>query len=309
MLVWLAHGHREIPETVDEDGAYYPHVPLFGGLKVLETEGKKAGKFGPANAAVIDKLIEAGNLLARGRLEHCYPHSWRSKAPVIFRNTPQWFIRMDEPLEDDVHGGRTLRETALAAIDATAFYPEAGRNRIRAMVESRPDWLISRQRAWGSPLAMFVDKETGQPLHDADGQRAHRRADRARRAPTPGSPGPPATSSATTTPSATRRSRTSSTSGSTPARPTPSPWRAAPTATGRPTSIWKAPTSTAAGSSRSLLESCGTRGRAPYDAILTHGFTLDEKGEKMSKSLGNTRRARRTSSARAGPRSCACGRR
>ncbi|MGE5564617.1 MAG: class I tRNA ligase family protein, partial [Parcubacteria group bacterium] len=83
--VWLAHGHREIPETVDPDGAYYPHVPLFGGLKVLETEGKKAGKFGPANNAVIEKLIEAGRLLARGRIEHTYPHSWRSKAPVIFR--------------------------------------------------------------------------------------------------------------------------------------------------------------------------------------------------------------------------------
>ncbi len=94
--VWRAHGHREIPETVDPDGAYYDHVPLFAGLKVLETEGKKTGKFGPANSAVIDKLIEAGKLLARGRLEHSYPHSWRSKAPVIFRNTPQWFVRMDE---------------------------------------------------------------------------------------------------------------------------------------------------------------------------------------------------------------------
>ena len=164
--VWLAHGHREIPDTVDEDGAYYSHVPLFAGLKVLETEGKKVGKFGPANPAVVDKLIEAGGLLARGRIEHTYPHSWRSKAPVIFRNTPQWFIRMDEPLNDEVHGGKTLRETALAAIDATAFYPEAGRTRIRSMVEGRPDWLISRQRAWGSPLAMFVDKTTGQPLHD-----------------------------------------------------------------------------------------------------------------------------------------------
>src|SRR5437016_430461 len=166
--VWLAHGHREIPETVDPDGAYYDHVPLFGGLKVLETEGKKAGKFGPANDAVIDKLIEAGTLLARGRLEHSYPHSWRSKAPVIFRNTPQWFIRMDEPLDDPTHGGKTLRETALAAIDATAFYPEAGRARLRGMVETRPDWLISRQRAWGSPIAMFVDKVTGSPLNDPE---------------------------------------------------------------------------------------------------------------------------------------------
>ncbi|HET9160280.1 MAG TPA: class I tRNA ligase family protein, partial [Caulobacteraceae bacterium] len=161
-LVWLAHGHREIPETVDPDGAYFDHVPLFGGLKVLETEGKKAGKFGPANPAVIEKLIEAGALLARGRMEHSYPHSWRSKAPVIFRNTPQWFIRMDEP---DA-GGRSLRDKALAAIDATTFYPAQGKNRIGSMVETRPDWLISRQRAWGTPLAMFVDKETGQPLHD-----------------------------------------------------------------------------------------------------------------------------------------------
>ncbi|HYD46685.1 MAG TPA: class I tRNA ligase family protein, partial [Phenylobacterium sp.] len=167
-MVWLAHGHREIPETVDEDGAYYDHVPLFAGLKVLETEGKKAGRFGPANGAVMDKLIEAGRLLARGRMEHSYPHSWRSKAPVIFRNTPQWFVRMDQPLDDKAHGGRTLRETALEAIEATRFYPDAGKNRIRTMVESRPDWLISRQRAWGTPLAMFVDKETGQPLHDPE---------------------------------------------------------------------------------------------------------------------------------------------
>ena len=162
--VWLANGFTEVPDTVDPDGAYYPHVPLFAGLKVLETEGKKTGKFGAANGAVMDKLIEAGNLLARGRLEHSYPHSWRSKAPVIFRNTPQWFIRMDQPVE----GGSTLRDTALASIDATDFHPAAGKNRIRSMVEGRPDWLISRQRAWGTPLAMFIDKATGQPLVDAD---------------------------------------------------------------------------------------------------------------------------------------------
>ncbi|WP_139302035.1 class I tRNA ligase family protein, partial [Pseudomonas syringae] len=162
--VWKAHGHHEVPDTVDPDGAYYPSVPLFAGLKVLETEGKKTGKFGPANGAVIEKLIEAGALLARGRLEHSYPHSWRSKAPIIFRNTPQWFIRMDEPLKS----GDTLRETALNAIDDTAFHPAAGKNRIRSMVEGRPDWLVSRQRAWGTPLAMFVDKQIGQPLHDPE---------------------------------------------------------------------------------------------------------------------------------------------
>ena len=169
-LIWLkskaqldaAGIDTTIPETVGPDGAYFDDVPLFAGLKVLETEGRKVGKFGPANPAVMDRLIEAGNLLARGRLEHSYPMSWRSKAPVIFRNTPQWFIRMDAP----VNGGPTLRETALSAIDATTFVPEGGRNRIRSMVESRPDWLISRQRAWGAPLAMFVDRESGEPLCD-----------------------------------------------------------------------------------------------------------------------------------------------
>src|SRR5690606_24281771 len=162
--VGKASGPPELPDAVDPDGAYYDHVPLFAGLKVLETEGKKTGKFGPANGAVMEKLIEAGNLLARGWMEHSYPHSWRSKAPIIFRNTPQWFIRMDEELED----GATLRDRALNAIDATAFHPAAGKTRIRSMVEGRPDWLISRQRAWGTPLAMFVDKQTGQPLHDPE---------------------------------------------------------------------------------------------------------------------------------------------
>src|SRR5204863_7707227 len=109
--------------------------------------------------AVMDRMIEAGTLLARGRLEHAYPHSWRSKAPVIFRNTPQWFVRV----ADD-----GLRAVALQAIDDTTFYPAAGKNRIRSMVEGRPDWLISRQRAWGAPLAMFVDKETNHPLHDPE---------------------------------------------------------------------------------------------------------------------------------------------
>ncbi|MGH7011475.1 MAG: isoleucine--tRNA ligase, partial [Caulobacteraceae bacterium] len=166
--LWLASGKSEIPDTVDEDGAYFPNVPLFGGLKVLETEGPQAGAFGPANPAVIEKLTLAGALLARGRLAHSYPHSWRSKAPVIFRNTPQWFIRLDAPLADEIHGGRTLRQTALEALDSTRFYPASGHQRIRSMVESRPDWLISRQRFWGSPLAIFVEKKTGAPLLDAD---------------------------------------------------------------------------------------------------------------------------------------------
>jgi isoleucyl-tRNA synthetase len=279
--VWLDTGHSRdsIPDTVDPDGAYYPHVPLFGGLKVLETEGKKAGKFGPANGAVIDKLIEAGNLLARGRVEHSYPHSWRSKAPVIFRNTPQWFVRV----ADD-----GLRATALAAIDATDFYPAAGKNRIRSMVENRPDWLISRQRAWGSPLAMFVDKRTGEPLRDEAVNGRILEAIRKEGADA---------------------------------------WFVRPAADflgngydpdhyekiedildvwfdsgsthsfvlqGRDDSRWPADLYLEGSDQHrgwfqsSLLEACGTRGRAPFNGVLTHGFVLDEHGEKMSKSKGNT---------------------
>ncbi len=285
-VVWLAHGHREIPETVDPDGAYYPHVALFGGLKVLETEGKKAGKFGPANGAVMEKLIEAGRLLARGRLEHSYPHSWRSKAPVIFRNTPQWFIRMDEPIDTPANGGRTLRETALESIEATAFYPAAGKNRIRSMVESRPDWLISRQRAWGAPLAMFVDKDTGHPLHDEEVNRriveliAAEGADAWFNRPDAdflGSHDPD------------RYEKVEDIldvwfdSGSTHAF----------TLENRAHTRWPADLYLEGSDQHrgwfqsSLLESSGTRGRAPYDAILTHGFTMDEAGEKMSKSKGN----------------------
>ncbi|MDO1557986.1 isoleucine--tRNA ligase [Brevundimonas sp. 2R-24] len=281
--VWREHGHHEVPETVDADGAYFEHVPLFGGLKVLETEGKKTGKFGPANAAVTEKLIEAGALLARGRLEHSYPHSWRSKAPVIFRNTPQWFVRMDKPLDGD----GTLRERALEALDATAFHPEAGRNRIRSMVEGRPDWLISRQRAWGTPLAMFVDKHTGQPLHDPEVDRRIVEAIRAEGA-----------DAWFTRPASDflgvhdpeRYEKVEDIldvwfdSGCTHAF----------TIEGRDDSHWPADLYLEGSDQHrgwfqsSLLEACGTRGRAPYRAVLTHGFTLDENGEKMSKSRGNT---------------------
>ena len=283
-LLWLAHGHREIPETVDEDGAYYAHVPLFGGLKVLETEGKKAGKFGPANGAVMDRLIEAGNLLARGRLEHSYPHSWRSKAPVIFRNTPQWFIHIDQTIEG---GETTLRERALAAIDATAFYPAQGRNRIRSMVESRPDWLISRQRAWGTPLAIFVDKHTGRPLVDPEvnariqGAIAAQGADAWFIRPASDFLGAHDVDAYEKVDDILD---VWFDSGSTHAF----------TLEGREHTHWPADLYLEGSDQHrgwfqsSLLESCGSRGRAPYDAILTHGFTVDEQGEKMSKSKGNS---------------------
>jgi len=281
-LVWLKSGFKEIPEVVDPDGAYYPHVPLFAGLKVLETEGKKLGKFGPANPAIMDRLIEAGNLLARGRLEHSYPHSWRSKAPVIFRNTPQWFVRMDGAGE-----GGALREKALAAVDATRFHPASGYNRLRGMVETRPDWLISRQRAWGTPLAMFVDKTTGEPLVDADVNArivaliAAEGADAWYLRPASDFLGE-------RDPEAYEKIEDILDvwfdSGATHAF----------TLEGRPNTHWPADLYSEGSDQHrgwfqsSLLEACGTRGRAPYKALVTHGMTLDEKGEKMSKSKGNT---------------------
>mgnify|MGYP001415264520 CR=1 FL=1 len=284
-VVWLKNGYRDIPETVDADGAYYPHVPLFGGLKVLETEGKKAGRFGPANGAVMEKLIEAGALLARGRLEHSYPHSWRSKAPVIFRNTPQWFIRMDEPLED----GTTLRGRALKGIAETRFFPDSGRNRIGGMVETRPDWLISRQRAWGTPLAMFVDKATGEPLKD---EAVNERIVKLMR-----EEGADAWFN---------RPATDFLGNHDPAKYEKvedildvwfdSGATHAFTLEGRAEgdSRWPADLYLEGSDQHrgwfqsSLLESCGTRGRPPYGTLVTHGFTLDENGQKMSKSLGNT---------------------
>src|SRR5262249_40494658 len=138
----------EVPDTVAPDGTFNTWVPLFAGIHVYK-----------AADPVANALTEAGGLLARGKLLHSYPHSWRSRAPLIFRATPQWFIRMDGP--------ERIRAKALDAIAATHFVPEQGRNRLGSMVASRPDWCISRQRAWGVPITVFVDKRTGEPLRDA----------------------------------------------------------------------------------------------------------------------------------------------
>ena len=142
--------------NVLEDSSFAPHVPFFAGLQVFDAKGKE----GKANKAVIDKLIEAGALLARGRMTHSYPHSWRSKAPVIYRNTPQWFVAIDRPLGDGMDEyGQTIRQRALTSIDRLVqWFPVSGRNRLFSMIEARPDWVLSRQRAWGVPLTCFVKR-------------------------------------------------------------------------------------------------------------------------------------------------------
>ncbi|WP_163266019.1 isoleucine--tRNA ligase [Chelativorans alearense] len=274
-----------IPFPVDDAGFFTHDAPGLGpdreggAARVIDDKGKK----GDANKAVIEALIERNMLFARGRLKHSYPHSWRSKKPVIFRNTPQWFVSMDKDLGD----GTTLRTRALKAIDDTRFVPAAGQTRLRAMIEERPDWVLSRQRAWGVPICVFADDE-GEILKDeavnarileafekegadawfAEGARERFLGSRANE-----------------------------------------PWHQvmdildvwfdsgsthAFTLEDRPDLKWPADVYLEGSDQHrgwfhsSLLESCGTRGRAPYDTVITHGFTMDEEGRKMSKSLGNT---------------------
>jgi len=266
----------EVPQTVSEDGSFYPHVPLFAGKRVLRPDGKK----GDADPAVIAALKEAGALLAQGKLTHSYPHSWRSKAPLIFRNTAQWFISMET---------NDLRQKALAAIDATRFVPSQGRNRLYAMIEQRPDWCVSRQRAWGVPIAVFVDKRTGQPLRDQ--KVIDRIADVFEKEGADAWYSSPASRFLGNDHNADDFEQVMDIievwfeSGSThafvlePRKDTDLAW---------PADLYLEGSDQHRGwFHSSLLESCGTRGRAPYNALLTHGFTLDEQGRKMAKSLGN----------------------
>ena len=270
-----AHG-LPAEETVAEDGTYTDLVPGFAGLAIITAEGRS----GLANRAVVDALTAGGRLVGAGTLRHSYPHSWRSKAPLIFRATPQWFIAMD-----DANG---LRQKALAALKQTRFLPAAGYNRLSSMVENRPDWCISRQRAWGVPIALFVHRQTREPLRDpavldriadafaAEGSDAWFARD--------------AQDFLGNAYAAADYEQVFDIvdvwfeSGSTHAF----------VLEDRDDLDWPADLYLEGSDQHrgwfqsSLLESCGTRGRAPFDAVLTHGFVMAEDGYKMSKSRGNS---------------------
>jgi isoleucyl-tRNA synthetase len=283
-----------IPYTVDADGRFTRDAPGFEGKQVITDTGEK----GDANAAVIDALSKAGGMVARGRLKHQYPHSWRSKKPVIFRNTPQWFIAMDKPIAP---GNATLRQRALTAISNTQWVPESGENRINGMIENRPDWVVSRQRAWGVPITVFVEKATGNTLTDdrvnkaiadkfmTEGADAWFSSPDGARFLTPFGYDPSVFEKINDVLDVWFDS--GSTHAYTLEDPTVFPGLAGlqrKADGGADTVMYLEGSDQHRGwFHSSLLESCGTRGRAPFDVVLTHGFVLDEKGQKMSKSLGN----------------------
>ncbi|MBV9992330.1 MAG: isoleucine--tRNA ligase [Alphaproteobacteria bacterium] len=267
--------------VVAADGAFTQHAPGFTGKFILSRDGKKDGD---ANGAVIKELIEAGALLAKGTLRHQYPHSWRSKAPVIFRATPQWFAAMDK----EIPGGGTLRTRAMKAIGDTKWYPPSGENRIAGMVKDRPDWVLSRQRAWGVPLAIFVDRKTNEILNDAEVNARIVAAFREEGADAWFNSPASRFLGNGRNPDDYEQVKdildvwfdSGSTHVFTVEQPLEPEWPQKSHA-----DLYLEGSDQHRGwFQSSLLESCATRGRAPYDEVLTAGFVLDREGNKMAKS-------------------------
>ena len=269
------HGMRneEILTPVQGDGRFAESLPFFGGLNVWK-----------ANAAIIEKLREVGSLFASNKITHSYMHCWRHKTPIIYRATSQWFIGMDrQPVE-----GRTLRETALAAVEATKFFPDWGQARLHAMIANRPDWCVSRQRNWGVPIPFFLHKETGE-LHPRTPELLEQVAQRVEKEGI----------------DAWFRLDAAELLGAEAGqydkmRDTLDVWfdsgtthRTVLRGSHAGESKWPADLYLEGSDQHrgwfhsSLLTACTLDGRAPYDGLLTHGFVVDGSGHKMSKSKGN----------------------
>ena len=262
----LKHGIKSV-DTIDDNGRYTKYIPKFEGIHVFK-----------ADEIIIEKLKECKKLLSNGKLTHSYPHSWRSKAPLVHRATPQWFISMES---------HKLRNIALKAIDETKFYPRRGKIRIRSMIETRPDWCVSRQRVWGVPLPIFVSKKTGEPLKDLEVIENIAKIYEKEGSDCWFSDNPQRFLGKKYNKEDFIKSNdivevwfdSGSTHTFVLEKRKDLKW---------PASMYLEGSDQHRGwFHSSLLESCGTRKRAPYESVLSHGFVVDGKGLKMSKSTGN----------------------